>query len=120
MTRLVHADNRYVLVEKLSVREDYWGRLRGLMFLRKISSGSGMLLVGTKRVHTFGMLFSIDLYFFDSSMRLIDFLFNVLPCRIPSSPSGTCYILELAHTGNDEKLRIEKGEQASIIWKVQQ
>jgi uncharacterized membrane protein (UPF0127 family) len=118
MNRLVHTETGDILVERLLVRATYWGRLRGLLFHREPETGSAMLLVTTKKVHTHGMLFPLDLYFFDASMRLIDSQHRVMPWRLPESPEGTQHILEIHHSVAAEPLRLDIGEQVSILWRI--
>lgn len=118
MNRLVRTTTGDILIEKLLVRATFRGRLRGLLFHRELETGSAMLIVDTKRVHTLGMLFPLDLYFFNSSMRLIDFKHLVTPWRWPESPKGTHHVLEIQHRVDIGPLRLDIGEQVSILWRL--
>ena len=118
MNRLVHTVTGNILVERLLVKATFWGCLRGLLFHRELETGSAMLLVATRRVHTYGMLFPLDLYFLNGSMRLIESQHRVMPWRLPNSPEGTQYILEIHHRAATEPLRLDIGEQVSILWKI--
>ena len=118
MNRLVHTVTGDILVERLLVKATFWGCLRGLLFHRELETGSAMLLVATSRVHTYGMLFPLDLYFLNGSMRLIDSQHRVVPWRLPNSPEGTQHILEIHHRAANEPLRLDIGEQVSILWKI--
>ena len=118
MNRLVNAMSGDFLIENLIVRATFWGRFRGLIFHRKLETVSAMLLVATKRVHTYGMLFPLDLYFFNGSMCLIDSRHRVMPWKLPESPVGTQHILEIPHGTSTEPLRLDIGEQVSILWKT--
>ena len=118
MNRLLHTATGNILIEKLLVRATFWGRLRGLLFYDKLETGTAMLLVNTKKVHTNGMFFPLDLYFFDRSMHLIDSQYSVMPWRLPESPQGTQHILEIQHNTTNEPLELNQGEQVSIHWKI--
>jgi len=118
MNRLVNTLTGDILVKKLLVRGTFGGRLRGLLFHRELDAGSAMLLVAVKRVHTYGMFFPLDLYFFNSSMCLIGFQHRVMPWMLPKSPEGTQHILEIHHRIVTEPLRLDIGEQVSILWKI--
>ncbi len=118
MTSLVHFDSGEILIERLLVRATFWGRFRGLLFHRNNGMHSAVLLISTKKVHTCGMLFAIDLYFFNSSMVLIGFRQCVKPWRTPPSPNGTGHILEVQHRGGAEPLRLTPGDKVSILWKL--
>ncbi len=118
MNRLVHTVTGNILVERLLVKATFWERLRGLLFYRELETGSAMLLVATRRVHTHGMLFPLDLYFLNGSMRLIESQHRVVPWRLPDSPEGTQHILEIHHRDVTEPLQLDIGEQVSILWKI--
>ena len=118
MNRLLHTATGNILIEKLLVRATLWGRLRGLLFYDELETGSAMLLVNTKRVHTHGIVFPLDLYFFDRSMHLIDTQYNVMPWSLPESPQGTLHILEIQHRATDDPLQLNQGDQVSIHWKT--
>ena len=118
MNHLVNALTGDILVKRLLVRGTFWGRLRGLLFYRELEAGSAMLLVATNRVHTYGMLFPLDLYFLNSSMGLIEFQDRVLPWRLPRSPEGTRHILEIQHRTGTGPLKLDIGERVSILWKT--
>ena len=118
MNRLVHTVSGDILVERLLVKATFWGCLRGLLFHRELETGSAMLLVATRRVHTYGMLFPLDLYFLNGSMRLIESQHRVVPWRLPDSPEGTQHIIEIHHRAAAEPLRLDIGEQVSILWKI--
>ena len=116
MIRLINTVTGDILIEKLLVRATFWGRLRGLLFYQELGTGAAMLLVNTKRVHTHGMLFPLDLYFFDGSMHHIDSRQRVMPWKLPESPEGTQHILEIPHDPATEPLRLDIGTQVSILW----
>lgn len=118
MNRLVRTETKATLVGNLMIRTTFWGRLKGLLLFRKLDPGSAMLLISTKKVHTFGMVFPLDLYFFNESMRLITVQSCVLPWSVPKSPEGTQNILEVHHLPDAEPLKLNIGEQVSILWEL--
>jgi uncharacterized membrane protein (UPF0127 family) len=115
MSCLIRTETNEILVENLLVKKTSWGRLRGLLLFRKLASDTGMLLISTKGVHTFGMLFPLDIYFFNESMRLIAIQSCVLPWRLPKSPEGTQHILEVHHFQDVAPLKLDVGEQVSVL-----
>jgi uncharacterized membrane protein (UPF0127 family) len=118
VTSLIKTATNEILIKKLLIRTSFPGRLRGLLFRPGLDKDTAMLLLGTRRVHTFGMLFPLDLYFFSASMNLIDKRFNVKPWGIPVSPLETHHILEVHHCPLSEGLQIKAGDQISIFWRV--
>lgn len=120
MISLVRCDTRETLVERLFVKTTFWGRFRGSLFYRNLDKDSAILLIATRRVHTCGMLFPLDLYFFDSSMVLINSCQRVRPYRLPPSPQDTNHILEVQHREGTPPLKLSAGDKVSILWKVPQ
>lgn len=118
MSRLLSFATGKTLIERLDVRATFWGRFRGLLFYRNTEEDSAVWLMGTGRIHTFGMLFPLDLYFFDPSLTLIGFRRGVRPWSLPLSPRGTKHILEVRHRADLEPLGISPGDKVSILWIV--
>jgi uncharacterized membrane protein (UPF0127 family) len=57
-------------------------RLRGLALRRRSRAGPGLLIPGCRSVHTFGMLFRLDLFFLDGEGRLVREVRGVGPGRL--------------------------------------
>ncbi len=57
-------------------------RLLGLAFLDRIEAGEGLLLPHCRSIHTFGMLFPLDLVFLDAEGRVIELRRAVPPRRL--------------------------------------
>jgi uncharacterized membrane protein (UPF0127 family) len=69
-------------------------RLLGLSLLRPGRAGPGLVLPGCRSVHTFGMLFALDVYFFDRRGRLVRVASRVAPGRVLFERRAT-WILEV-------------------------
>lgn len=115
MSTLINTSTGLILIEKLLFRKSIFLRAIGLLFRQSLEIDSGMFLFATRRVHTYGMLFSVDLYFFDSSLCFIGKQCNVMPGHAPKSPADTRHILEVQHRNPVKNLRIEHGDRVSII-----
>lgn len=59
-------------------------RLRGLALMRRSHAGPGLLIPGCRSVHTFGMLFRLDIYFLDHEGVIVRELRGVRPGRVIS------------------------------------
>ncbi len=82
------------------VAKDFRTRLLGLSHRDRSRAGPGLLIPRCSSVHTFGMRFPLDVYFFDVDGRVISVRRAVPPRRvvwqwgaaaileIPSSPQG--------------------------------
>ena len=52
-----------VLVERLLVAKTFWHRFVGLQFASPLAADCGLLLRGSRSIHTFWMRFAIDVIF---------------------------------------------------------
>jgi uncharacterized protein len=63
-------------------------RLIGLALLRRRNAGPGLLIPNCRSVHTFGMLFPLDIAFLDDERRVIDLRRDVPSGRIERCPKA--------------------------------
>lgn len=117
MTCLVNLTTGQVIVDGLHVQSTFVGRLRGLLFQKDAGPGRAMLLLHTGRVHTAGMNFALDLYFFDGDLNLLGRISGVRPWRLPRSPLGTRHILEVSHRSPKKILPIAVGDRVSLRFR---
>ena len=113
MMKLINTRTGQTFLNNLSIKSSFWGRLRGYLFIPESEKENGMLLLTTKRVHTFGMDYSLDLYFLDRSLKLIDIQRDLKPNKVSASPKGCAHILEIPHkvTPTDN---LKPGDRLSI------
>ncbi len=79
----------------LAVQQGLNGRI-GLLNTPCLNPGDGILLKGSKSIHTVGMNMAIDLVFLDDSNRFIGKMESVQPGNKKiNGPAGTKSILEL-------------------------
>jgi uncharacterized membrane protein (UPF0127 family) len=107
-----------ILIEDLVIRSTFPGRLRGFSFKKPPEHKTAMLFLDTSKVHTFGMLFLLDLYFFDASLHCIGFKRGIPPNSFPSSPKGTRHILEVPCRHGKSTHLFNEGRKASLILGV--
>jgi uncharacterized membrane protein (UPF0127 family) len=114
MNVLFKHDTGQIVLEGLDICSNFYQRLTGYI-LRTDLESPGLLFVNTSRVHTLGMLFSLDIYFFDASMRYLGSSLAVRPMKFPESLPETRYILEIPHRNDKHTLNLVAGEQVHII-----
>ena len=74
-------------------------RLKGLIGQRKPRTGEGVWIVPSIGIHSFGLLFPIDLVYLDSGNRVIHLVEHFRPFRIGPLRIRSASVLELApHT----------------------
>lgn len=71
-----------ILGTEVPVASDPVTRLVGLTMMRRGRAGPGLFIPHCHSVHTFGMLFGLDVAFLDSDRKLIELRRDVPPGRI--------------------------------------
>jgi len=83
-----------ILGFEVPVAETPLSRLLGLALLHRDRAGAGLLIPRCRSVHTFGMLFRLDLVFLDAEGRVVGLRRAVPPGRLIRCP-GAMAVLEL-------------------------
>jgi len=87
--------NEKLFADEVKIADSFLSRLRGLMFVKKLTAGGGILLKNCSAVHCLFMRFPIDIVYLDKNMKVINFE-TVKPWRIGRIYRGTKNVLELA------------------------
>jgi len=92
-----------VLVEHGQVANNFWTQFRGLMGVRQLPAGNGLLLSHCDSVHTHFMRMPIDVLYVGADHRIVDIDPAMKPWRIGRQRKRASSILELpsgtvAHT----------------------
>jgi uncharacterized membrane protein (UPF0127 family) len=85
------------------VAKDFRTRLRGLAFRARGDAGPGLLIPRCASVHTFGMRFSLDVFFLDADGAVISIKRRVPPRRVLWQ-RGACAVLEIPSVPEGESL----------------
>lgn len=84
------------MAEHLVLANTALKRLRGLLGRRALAPGEGLWLRPCNSVHTFWMLFAIDVIFLDRQLRIVKLVENLKPFRMTLPVRGTTSIIEIA------------------------
>ncbi|HWQ53140.1 MAG TPA: DUF192 domain-containing protein [Bryobacteraceae bacterium] len=90
-----------------------WARLRGLTGRLKLRGDDGIWVVPSQGIHTFGLLFPIDVVYLDAQMRVIEVIEHVGPFRIGPFRRRCASVLELP-----TRSIFGSGTQAGDVLKV--
>ena len=82
-------------VDKGIVAPRPWARMRGLIGRSSLESGEGLLLLGTKCIHTIGMRFAVDVLFLDEKGCVVNLIHAFKPFRISAFITNSAMVLEL-------------------------
>ncbi|HWF67303.1 MAG TPA: DUF192 domain-containing protein [Acidobacteriaceae bacterium] len=111
----IHNKSRSTLVGKrISVADTFLTRLVGLLGRRRLEPGAGLLIQPSSGVHTFGMLFPIDVVALDRQHRVYAVWPNLRPWRLSGVSWKIASIIELP-VGTIERCDVEHGDQMEIF-----
>ncbi len=84
-----------MLIENGLVAAGPWARLRGLIGRPALQPGEGLLLPGTKGIHTIGMRYAIDIAVLNQQGYVIHLIHSMHPFRISRVVMHSAMALEL-------------------------
>ncbi|WP_211471243.1 DUF192 domain-containing protein [Collimonas humicola] len=90
----------------------FWSRAIGLLGTRSLSDRQGLLIVPCNSVHTFFMLFAIDVVFIDRAGKISRIVEQMRPWRFAGAKAHSC--LEL-NAGNAARLGLQVGQCLSQL-----
>jgi len=98
---------------QIAVAETSLTRLVGLVGRRRLDAGCGLLIRPSSGIHTFGMLFAIDVIALNKSLQVVKLWRCLPPFRITSISLKVHSVLELP-AGEINRCRIEVGDQLEV------
>ncbi|PIK14114.1 DUF192 domain-containing protein [Halobacteriovorax sp. JY17] len=102
-----------VLCEELKIADDFFSRLIGLMFKKKMIGFDGLLIKQCNSIHTFFMRYALDIVFLNKEMKVVKVIENIKPWRMTLMYLKSSQVLELkSGTLNN---RLKKEDQLEIV-----
>ena len=91
---IVTADEQ-IIAKNVSVANNFYKRLKGLLCKKGLESGEGLLISPCKQVHTFGMKFNIDVVFVSPTSKVVHIEHNMSKGKVSKYIKGANQVLEL-------------------------
>ncbi|MGO4886438.1 DUF192 domain-containing protein [Anaerobacillus sp. MEB173] len=88
-------NNLISLPHRIVIADNFWTRLRGLMFRRKPIKDEALLLTPCNSIHMCFMFFSIDVVFLDKDQKIVYLKQRVRPWSFVPPVRTAHYTLEL-------------------------
>jgi uncharacterized protein len=99
---------------RITVADTSLTRLLGLLGKRRLDAGCGLLIRPSSGVHTFGMLFSIDVVALDRNLQVLKLWPRMAPFRMTSISLKTHSVLELP-AGQISDCGMRVGDQLQLL-----
>jgi uncharacterized membrane protein (UPF0127 family) len=96
-TRKLRVENltrQTTLIQCGKIADHFWSRLKGLMGVRQLVPGDGLLITRANQVHTHFMAIPIDVFYVDKTFQIIDMDRELPPWRIGRLRRGARYVVE--------------------------
>ena len=87
--------NDHFSVRRVVIADNYFSRLRGLMFRKELDRSEGLLLKKCGSIHCCFMRFPIDVVYLNDKMEVLK-VETVRPWRVGSLVKGAKHVLEVA------------------------
>jgi uncharacterized protein len=108
--RLINRTRDTTVGTRITIADTSLARLVGLMGRRRLDAGCGLLIRPSSGVHTFGMLFAIDVVALNRNLQVLRVWHELAPFRLTSLSWKTYCMLELP-AGCIRASHIEVGDQ---------
>ncbi len=102
-----------VLIEKGRVANNFWTKFRGLMGVRQLSVGDGLLIQGCNSVHTHFMRIPIDIFYINDQQQIVGIDAAMQSWRIGRRHANATAVIE-APSGTAARTQSAIGDQLKL------
>lgn len=88
-------DNGNVVCRKMLVASNIFERMKGLMFSTELPDCDGFLISPCNSIHTFFMLYELDIVFLDKDFKVVRILRDLSPWRMTWIYFKARHVLEM-------------------------
>ena len=114
MKSVVLGRKSVAIFKRVDLTETVFERMRGLLGRESYPPDRAMWLEPCSSIHTFCMRFSIDVYFLDRDMTVVNVQRNVKPGRMVLGGASSCSVLETS-AGALEESAVTAGDCLECI-----
>jgi hypothetical protein len=102
-----------ILCHKMIIANHMFDRMKGLMFSEKLPDCDGFLISPCNSIHTFFMLYNLDVLFLDKNFNVVSVVYDLSPWRMTWIYFKATQVLEMK--AGTMKKNIKKGEKLEAI-----
>ncbi|MBX3014634.1 MAG: DUF192 domain-containing protein [Caldilineaceae bacterium] len=103
----------HVLVRQGRVANNFWTKFRGLMGVRQLPAGAGLLIEPCDSIHTHFMRMPIDVLYVNAQHCIVGIDAALQPWRIGRKRAEAAYVLELP-SGTAQRTQSAVGDQLKL------
>lgn len=109
MAKLFNKTKNHLIINNMTVANNFFKRLKGYMFSSPIGEQDGLLIPHCNSIHTFFMNFNLDVIFLDKKDTVKYIRKNVTPHKILLPVLSSSKVVELS-AGTIDKYKIDIGD----------
>ncbi|MFA6236989.1 MAG: DUF192 domain-containing protein [Bacteriovorax sp.] len=102
-----------MICQNMVVAKQLFDRMKGLMFSEKLPDCDGFLIAPCNSIHTFFMLYKLDVLFLDKNFQVVKAVYDLSPWRITWIYFRAHQVLEMK--AGTMKKNLKNGEQLEAI-----
>lgn len=103
-----------VIGKRIKVADSFFQRLVGLWGRKELAEGEGLLLIPCRQIHTFLMLFSLDVLFLNKKREIVALFPEMAPQQCSPCVKESYQVLELP-AGTIKLKKLKKGDCLDIV-----
>lgn len=109
----LQTSNGKIICQKMIMAESMFSRMKGLMFSNSLPGCDGFLIKPCNSIHTFFMLYSLDVIFLDKNFKIVKVIYNLVPWRMTLIYFKSYQVLEMQAGTLIKNLNI--GDQLEVV-----
>lgn len=106
-------DSKKMVSSEVRIADNFFSRLKGLMFAEKIEGYGGLLITRCNSIHTCFMKFNIDVVFLDKNQKVVKVIRELRPWRMTPMYFSASQVLELQ--GGTLSPEIQEGDSFEVV-----
>ncbi len=111
--KIINKTNNAVIADEAVVANTPAKRMKGLLGRKELKDGQALILDPCNSIHTFFMLFPIDILFLDKTNKIIKSISCLKPFRLTAIYFNAASAVELP-SGKIQSLSIKEGDIVSL------
>ena len=96
VVRVINQTRDTIIGSQVTIADTSLSRMFGLLGKRGLSAGEGLWIKPSSGVHTFGMMFSIDVIGLDQELRVVRLWQRLAPFRVTAVSLKVRSVIEMA------------------------